>query len=768
MPKPYYDYDCDTIMGQYLGNPAVATATNNGTGILIYRGHGSTTSWSSWGTTGSWTNSNVTALTNGDLTPVTYHFACTCGDISSATCHIESWMRKYPGGAASALSATQPSYTYPNHGQCSTVVRATADTWTIPGTGFSAPMFSVAGVMAFMDAYVAKYWTGNYLQNIYMYLTLGDPSMPVWSGGMPQTPVATYPDSIPTGPYNMPVAVSVGGQPIEGALVCVWKPGDFYVVERTDATGQAVLATMAAAPGMVYVTVSEGHAQHSVGGATHTPIYPHEGTTMAGGGGVTIPNMRYVGNVVDDPPPGGNNNHRFDPGEDGTIIVTLRNAGNGMAENVTGILRSDNNLFEIVDSLSDFGNVPAGSTVTNDADRFGVSVDNSIPPGTMVNCTLIVRADSSDYEWTYTFRYRIGEPPEPPGTIIWGPKVCPGMPTQWGLYGLAHRPGENAIYCVYFMSSTIYKYSDDSLLTQMGTVAIPEDSCTGIDYCDYDGNFWLVATASKKVYKITPTGTVVSQFNIPFTDYPVGITEHEEEHRLYISDRRNNGVLPMRIYVTDTLGSILDTITHPLGGNYGTRCLALEWPFPVDNVPYLLNMFTWFNAAGTALDSCCMYQMERSDGSIQNSFQFSNTDWNMRGVEFDRRDGNLWATIMQWTSNPSNQILKVVGFTQVGISEGPGRLPEPTNMNVQVRPNPFTKVTRISALPASPGPVTLLIYDGTGRLVRQSERTTLGAGRASFEWNGTDMQGRQVAPGIYFYRIHAGAGQAWGKLVLSR
>ncbi|OYD14403.1 hypothetical protein CH330_08750, partial [candidate division WOR-3 bacterium JGI_Cruoil_03_51_56] len=119
MSKPYYDYDTDTIMGKFLGNPAVASAVNNGTGIILYRGHGGTTEWASWGTSGSWTNSNVSALTNGDLTPVSYHFACNCGDISSGTCHIEAWMRKYPGGSVSALSATQPSYTLPNHGQCS-------------------------------------------------------------------------------------------------------------------------------------------------------------------------------------------------------------------------------------------------------------------------------------------------------------------------------------------------------------------------------------------------------------------------------------------------------------------------------------------------------------------------------------------------------------------------------------------------------------------------------------------------------------------------
>jgi hypothetical protein len=342
------------------------------------------------------------------------------------------------------------------------------------------------------------------------------------------------------------------------------------------------------------------------------------------------------------------------------------------------------------------------------------------------------------------------------------------MPTDWGLYGLAHKPDENAIYCTYYFSPTLYKYSDDSTLTQMGTVSIPEDSCTGIDYCDYDGNFWLVANASKTVYKISPTGTVLHSFNVPYVHYPVGIVEHEDEHKLYISDRRDNGIQPLRIFVTDTAGGVLDTIIHPLAGNYGTRCLALEWPLPVADVPHMLNMFTWFNAQGTALDSCCVYQMDRETGAVLDGFQFTNTDWNMRGLEFDRRNGELWATIMQWTSNPSNQIVKVSGFTPVGIEEGPGRLPVVGNrLLVEVRPNPFAGATRISALPSGSGPVILRVFDNTGRLVRFDERF-VATGRAEFRWDGRDQTGKQLAPGIYFYSLAAGSDRAWGKLVLSR
>ncbi len=285
MPKPYWQPDVDTIMGQYKNNADVAGAVNSGIGILAYRGHGDEQSWVGW-CGGSWSNAEVAALNNADMTPVTQHWACICGDVSVAECHTEAWMRKYPGGAVSALGATQASYTFPNHGQCSTVVRAMTDTWTITVPGvrdFVGPVFSVSGQMSYMDAYLAKYWPGSpYFFNIWMYLTLGDPAMPVWAG-TPETPVVSYPDTIPLGPYDFDVEVAVGGRPVEGALVCAWKQGDFYVVERTDASGTASLAVDAAAAGEFMVTVSEGHARHSTPGVAHTPILPYEGTATASG-----------------------------------------------------------------------------------------------------------------------------------------------------------------------------------------------------------------------------------------------------------------------------------------------------------------------------------------------------------------------------------------------------------------------------------------------------------------------------------------------------
>ncbi len=416
MPKPFWAPSVvETVMGYYTGNTTVTNNINAGRGIVNYRGHGDTQEWWSWGTEGSWYNSHVDALANGDLTPVVYNIACSCGDIAVSECLSEKWLRKYPGGAVASLAATQASYTYPNHGICSTLVRSTCDTWTItvPGVrNYTMPQTNLAGIHMNLDAYVAKYWPGSpYPDNIYMYNMLGNPAMAVWSGGMPASASISAPDSVPTGPYNMNVTVTTGGQPVEGALVCAYKVPDVYVAERTDASGTATLALNAGTPGSMLVTVSEGHARSSVPGVPHTPILPGTRNVMVGGGGNPQPNIIYVSNQVIDST--GNNNGRFDPGETGKIYVTIRNNGNAAAQNVTARLSSNNAQFVVSDPNSNYGTIPQDSSRNNRADPFVADAGSGIPGGTTVTCTLKVHSDNFAHDWTFTFGLQVGVPPIP-------------------------------------------------------------------------------------------------------------------------------------------------------------------------------------------------------------------------------------------------------------------------------------------------------------------------------------------------------------------
>jgi gingipain R len=74
------------------GNPTaamVATAINNGVSIINYTGHGDYDRW----VTSSFTNSNVSALTNNSKLPFVFSVACQNGNFTGYTCFAETWLR---------------------------------------------------------------------------------------------------------------------------------------------------------------------------------------------------------------------------------------------------------------------------------------------------------------------------------------------------------------------------------------------------------------------------------------------------------------------------------------------------------------------------------------------------------------------------------------------------------------------------------------------------------------------------------------------------
>ncbi|MBE0565598.1 MAG: VCBS repeat-containing protein [Krumholzibacteria bacterium] len=81
-------------------------------------------------------------------------------------------------------------------------------------------------------------------------------------------------------------------------------------------------------------------------------------------------------------------------------------------------------------------------------------------------------------------------------------------------------------------------------------------------------------------------------------------------------------------------------------------------------------------------------------------------------------------------------------------------------------PNPFNPSTTLRFDLPQAGKVELTIYDTAGRRVRTLVRETLAAGRQEVVWRGRDDGGRQVASGVYFYRLEAGTFGETKKMIL--
>jgi subtilisin family serine protease len=462
----------------------------------------------------------------------------------------------------------------------------------------------------------------------------------------------------------------------------------------------------------------------------------------------------------------GNNNGRLDAGETVKLLITLRNFGGADCNNVTGTFRSYDAKMEVTDSTGAWGNMASGDSAANAADPLMLHTDASIAPGTAFTCSLLVYGESAKYEKRMAVNLVVGTPP---GGIVWGPKPCPGMPADGGLYGVTFDTDDGLIYCVDFYQSTIYKYSSDSMLTAQGTIPAPQDSCTDIDYIARANAFWLICNSRKTLYEISPSGYILAQHILSFPTNPVGVTENEAAYKLYVSDSRTSPSAQQLIYVADTLGHLQYPITHPLQGPYGTRCLALDGRC-LTNPPSLLNVWAWYNTSGTRRDSSGMYELDRVANTVLNGYVFSNTDWDVRGIASDPRDGSYWLTIARGGVT-DNMIVKVAGFHYggVGVEEPAPRLAGVAGrLSVWAQPNPFTGRTRLSVQLPAAGSIDLRIFDNSGRVVRTLARGSAVPTRAVFTWEGRNDQGSVVAPGIYFYRVQSATAQAWGKVIVSR
>ena len=72
-------------------------------------------------------------------------------------------------------------------------------------------------------------------------------------------------------------------------------------------------------------------------------------------------------------------------------------------------------------------------------------------------------------------------------------------------------------------------------------------------------------------------------------------------------------------------------------------------------------------------------------------------------------------------------------------------------------PNPFNPQTEIRFELPHPNNTRLNIYDVRGRLVKGLVSGHMDAGRHSVVWMGKDNGGRQVASGVYYYKIESGS-----------
>jgi len=153
----------------------------------------------------------------------------------------------------------------------------------------------------------------------------------------------------------------------------------------------------------------------------------------------------------------------------------------------------------------------------------------------------------------------------------------------------------------------------------------------------------------------------------------------------------------------------------------------------------------------------------------------SDGDWVQQVYDISAVADNQYAVYIRWTMGSTDagwtycgwniDDIEIWGAGELGIEGGAG--PQVPALTGPV-PNPFSSSTILTYMIPEAGPVTLSVYDLSGRLVTVLDRGERLAGSHSVTWNGTDDSGRLLSSGVYFLRLDAAGWSATRKTVVVR
>jgi len=213
----------------------------------LHRDHGSTSGWAA----PIFNTNDVYNLVNDDELPVVFSLNCETGFFDSGDFFGEAWLRNPDGGAVAMTGAMRVSYSGANDALHVGIFDAM---WDDYDTSWESANYEhgwhFGDLMNYgKDRVFSGYGYDEYiaLLTAQMFNVLGDPELMLRTA-TPQELTVSHDLSIPFGfPFDITVNVANSGIPVEGALVCVSRPGtNDHWTGVTDASGFVTLTGVTA------------------------------------------------------------------------------------------------------------------------------------------------------------------------------------------------------------------------------------------------------------------------------------------------------------------------------------------------------------------------------------------------------------------------------------------------------------------------------------------------------------------------------------------
>jgi hypothetical protein len=435
--------------------------------------------------------------------------------------------------------------------------------------------------------------------------------------------------------------------------------------------------------------------------------------------------LRYKDYVVNDEGEA-NRNYRMDPGETVKLFLKIVNIGDDLAENVIGVLRTDDPYITIEDSIGTFGTLNIDEISITDGNYFVVHVDASCPENYLVEYSLKLSTWEGNYPYKTVRSFKI-----PVATPL--PTDYTG-PDAYGYYAYANTD-------TLFEQAPVYDWME---INQIGSLmSVPNNTSNYTQTVDIPFTFKYYGLNYNEL-RLSTDGWIA---------FGSGTQTAATNHSLPYNDNVSDMVAPFwddlynRWWEEGNIYYYHDDIGHRF---------ILEWDHishredqyqPAEETFQILLLDPdYYNT--TTGDGEIIFQYKTVKNNRSNTVGIENHAQNI-GLQY-LYNKNYDATASTLRSETAIKFTTEAPFVIVSVDEN-----NPLDAGVlgQNYPNPFRTQTRINYSIPQSEKLSLVIYNLKGQLVRTLQSGQKAAGKYTVVWDGLDNSGSRAKPGIYFYRL---------------